>query len=624
MPKILTHFLASCLKRINAFLNLSWSLSFRPFRMMLLGYLLTYGVYGYGSDVDFLNLPTLLPAVSGVALGILLLFSKSKLPIDHLAIFSLQMKHLCLFFVFFIFLVVRSLSSISREPTSDELSYVQLSQVHSLEVLRRVPEIDSEISAGSALRLLSLTLIVFFLFLARKFIFGFRASWAIGSVFLGTVLLQIVHAAFGGWGWGYAKVSWLPFLLTTTAFGVQTEVFRLTSLALVSVGGVLLYETMYRLTKSTQMRIGIVMGLFLLPIPSIFFSSIDHVLYFMVFALPALPYLLRPPKTNELPALIGLLTLGVFFRLPVAFILIALLVGWAVRSKFNPAKFAELGLSSVALAMLVPYLLGNLVSPPVFSSDQMEAGPVLSADSEEIFGALWTQIGALEMLVVLTLILTALARRPSLWPGASVFAILVAFFYFFALGASGLVGNPKYSVEWGTSVVLLGVLSTLFLSSGTFKPKRIFRAIPHVVISLVVISGLTFDFGFVRQGETRQKENKVAIGYQKFLSANKTSVCVPTGVVYGVGSEILANRSLRLVLETDRLYRMVSSINATVSSSWNKLEEGAVLGLDAVNCIYGEKSAFSSLPWEGWSSTKMSLIPGSNEDIVVLRRTGPR
>lgn len=70
---------------------------------MLLGYLLTFGVNGYGSDVDFLNLPTLPPAVSGVALGVLLLVSKSKLPSDHLAIFSRQMKHIFLFFVFLSF-----------------------------------------------------------------------------------------------------------------------------------------------------------------------------------------------------------------------------------------------------------------------------------------------------------------------------------------------------------------------------------------------------------------------------------------------------------------------------------------------------------------------------------------
>lgn len=617
-PNITDH-LGSGRGRISAFLNLSWSVHFRPFRLMLLVYFLAYGVYGYGSDLDPSSAQTLLPAFSGLALGAFLLVFKSRLPLDNLKTFSIRVRHIVLFSGFFVFLVVRSLSSISREPTFDELSYVQLSQIHALEILRRVPDVGSEISAGSALRLTSLALIIFFLFFAMRVIFGFTASWAIVSVFGGTFLIQIVFAAFGGWGWGYPKVSWLPFLITTTAFGVQTEVFRLTALAFVSLSGVLLFETMSRLTKSSQLRIGIVTGLFLMPIPSIFFSSIDHVLYFMVFALPALPYLLKPPVSSELPALFGLLSLGVVFRLPVAFILIALLVGWALRNRLRPSKLSELGLSSVALAMLTPYLLGNLAAPPVFSSARNDEGSVLSADLDELFGTLWTQVGALEMFVVLALILTVLVMRPMLWPGVTVFAALIAFFYFFALGASGLIGNLKYSVEWGASIVLLGVLVSLFLSSSTRKPKWFFRAIPHATIAGLIFSGLTFDLGLVREGETRQKVSLEGIGYQEFLSENQTSICVPVGVVYGVGSEILAGRSLGDVLETDRLYRLLS-LRSSHSHDW-RLREETLVGLDEVNCIYGAESAFGSQNWKGWTSTKRRLVPSSDDNLLVLRRT---
>ena len=615
-----TRILGLGFSRTNALLDSSRSVHLRPFRLMLLFYFLTYGVFGYGSDLDFSAPASLLPALSGLALGGLLLGFGSKFPLHEKVTLSITVRHIVIFFGFFLLLSLRSLTSISREPVADELSYVQLAQIHSLEILRRLPEIQFEMGAGSALRLITFGLLVLFWLFASKFIFGLDASRAILIVFGGTAFFQAVFAAVGGWGWGYPKVSWIPFLITTTAFGVETEVFRLTALALVSLGGVLLFESMGRVSKSTLIRLGAVLSAFLLPIPGAFFSSIDHVLYFVVFAVPALPYLLRPPASHELSSLISFLALGVIFRLPVAFILIALLFGWLFRERFHPKKLSDLGLAVVALGMLIPYFLGTLMAPPVFSSRDGSQGLSFEAALVELPRVAWAQMGDMEMLIAIALLLCALALTPKLLPGVTVFTLFLAFFYFLALGASGLIGELKYSVEWGVSIVLLGVLSSFLLNPSGRMPKSLFRIVPLLTIASFVASGLTFDFGLIRPGETRERVTLEAVGYQDFLSSSDSSICVPTGVVYGVGNEILVGRTIGEVLETDRLYRIVSEKNAAISTDWTTLEEGALFGLDDVTCIYGSDSAFRSLPWEGWKSTKERLVPNSDVSFVVLRR----
>lgn len=205
-------------------------------RIALAAYFLTFGLYGYGSDLQLAEPLTFLPLLSGILITIYL----ANRPSDYFEKWTyrltLKTKHVFVGLGIFCLLVISSNGALENELVGDELSYVQLSVVHSLQLVELADFLDQSTPVGPLLQLVSLLILLGLIVPFLIFVSLAPLRTAIILVAAAVALMQVGYATLGGWGWGYAKVAWLPYLVPVGLFGPEPLVFRITSLAIVAIG----------------------------------------------------------------------------------------------------------------------------------------------------------------------------------------------------------------------------------------------------------------------------------------------------------------------------------------------------------------------------------------------------
>lgn len=591
-------------------------------RLSLLFYILAFGLYGYGSDLESQDLVTFLPLLSGLGISIYFAFRPSHYFDRWTYQVHLKVKHVVAYLIVLGSLFSTSYRFIKDELVGDELAYLQLSVTHSLELVERLDFLNPETEIGPLLQLFSLLVISMFVVpvvILSSFL-PIRTAILGGAIIV--TALQVAYAFMGGWGWGYAKVAWLPYLLPITLFGPETIVIRASSLFIVAIGFCALFFTLKNLNISFLLRSLIIFGLVSLPVPALFFTSMDHVIYFLAFALPSLPLLLTKPKIRTLEGVLLLLSIGTLFRISISFLLIALALWVLVEKPFREAVLELWAMIRPSLLLLVPYGVGIVFNTPVLSiSSDSSAG--LELDTEKVMAVLSNQLGFLELSIVsIVLFITILFLR--LRAPLVMFLVITLGFYFFIL--RGLVGEPKYSVEWGLSFLALA-LAALSMSSSKVPESVVvsksLRASAFLVATAVILGNLGAIVGqFMGDAGFSEKQFRTysPIGYsevQNFLALSRIIECVPVGGVYGAGNEILANRSLGTIsfaresfrkLQVDQNFGPLSSDLATSSS---------------FKCFYGSQDSFLSIEsqsWENWAVTFRAEHSRSETPALVLQR----
>jgi hypothetical protein len=606
----------------NISLSSGFVLKLSGMKLLMAVYFLAYGVFGYGSGFTITDFATLLPMLSGLVLGAIYFMSiKAGVRDWHLSI-RLTFWKLAVFTFILLFLTIIHRDRLGDELINDELSYLQLAHAHSLEILNFAPEGLGPYESQPLIRLTSTLVIAAIGILLWWGIFRQSIIRAILFTFISTFLLQMAFALVGGWGWGYTKIAWLPHLIGTSILGLSPFGFRLSSLAIVALGLTILVFTLRRFGLRTEFSILVVASMATLPLPTIFQPSIDHVLFFVLFAIPALGYLVFRPTQDQLDWLLTILCIGVTFRITVAFVLVAVLIGGLLNRRLSREKVGIFRLL-IPVGILSPYLIGTLIRPAVgvgsaYSSPQ---------DGSEATFESWlrffdNQLGIVAFIILALGLIVGALQGHQVIPSVA-FIFIAVYFYFVSLSNSGLVGEPKYAIEWVTSFALLGLLWWgLILREFRSESSLSLLLVPSLLLSSnVFLPALSPE---VRQMLTQTKLSQAPLGYASALaSLRQNDSCQPVGIVYGAGSEISHNKSWKTVFEVRKLHSKLQSQIAIKGRDWGKAysdiadEEGAT-------CLYGTRDSFYEIAenrWQGWYLYFLSDNGKSKSPVIVMKKS---
>ena len=608
------------MKVVGAWNTLNLNLS--GLRILLSMYFLTYGMFGYGSEISFTRPVTALPMISGIVLGAVLFIRSRKMSVDWHMKVRIDVQMVAVFLLTFACLLVAHRERLPEELVDDELSYIQLSHAHSIQLLGFAPEAFGAFEASTLIRATSLLVIVGTGLLVWLGIWKQTMSRAIILTFTSAALLQITFAILGGWGWGYTKVAWLPHLLGTTALGISPVGFRVTSIALVAAAFTLLYQVLRALKSNSVLPLLTVTCLATMPLASIFHPSVDHIIFFLLFAVPSLVFLVYRPSDDKFIWLFTFLTVGVMLRLTVSFVLISLVVSYLFYGGKRAFRAGIVQLL-IPLGFLIPYAVGTALSPAV-SFDRVESQTLTAAemgaqDWVTLFGG---QIGLPTILFLLAGLIMGAFSQSRILPTVT-FIGFVSFFYFFALGSSGLVGEPKYSVEWASSFTLLAILwgALIFERIGFGERLRWFT-----VTAILVASNIASPFWSEETSSTviGTRASEEPIGYLaalEFLDGNQ--VCQPVGVVYGAGNEIMLGKSWSNVKEVRRIHDQLQARIAAEGMEWSRAYAEWLVD-EGIGCAYGVRSSFQALDlgeWDEWNVIFSYENSSDLGDLIVMARS---
>jgi hypothetical protein len=297
---------------------------------------------------------------------------------------------------------------------------------------------------------------------------------------------------------------------------------------------------------------------------SLYLSSfIDHSFFFIIFtSIPILQMLIRDTSNPE--RWVGLLVVGVFFRITVAIVLVCYL--FFVYRKIRDSRWILL-----APSITVPYLMVFCLTfnPAIFN-------PAAEADTSPNY------------LIAVRDFLTASSLNMS-WVNIFVFLVMLGFVFLTNIGTSwkialylalsfltyfivlnpAIEGSPKYQLEWLSTLMLVlnGYLVTRIRHSYLLKSFLL-------LVSLLITTNIWQGFFTQYQYEVRvksvqavplslkQSSNSVIFldhplhNYEKILHRvpkAERGRCLIMGTTYGQILEIMAGRSREEILRVREL-----------------------------------------------------------------------
>jgi len=604
-------------RRLHGVISKTWKFEISAARMLLSAYLLTYGVFGYGSAIE-LNRPlTLVPAAVGVLCGFLVFAWLRRGGADWSLSVTLSLSGLLAFLLILAALVGLNLRRLGDELVGDELAYALITHTHALEFLKFFPDSINDLEAAYLIRVASAIVIIVVTGFLWLCIWRRSVAAAVVTTFAVTIGLQLFYSFFGGWGWGYAKVAWIPHLIGTAFLGLSSEGFRITSLMIVAMGLVVLLSTLKGFGAGKSLRWILVIAIIAMPAPSIYFSTVDHVHFFLVFAVPALYVLVHGLRSHDVNWLVPFLAIGVTLRITVAFALIGVLVVSGI-SRFWPKTFRDSGPYVMSAALLLPYFIGTLTNPSIAGSfDWLNIQDQVSLI--DLVQTLDSQVGLVYLgALIVGLVLFLIRGQPV--AGLLVFTLFLVFFYFIYLSESGLAGEYKYSLEWSVS---LAVLSILVLADGIRKSAGplVSLALPGVL----VVASLGLSPALVSsQGELIDARNALSpVGYERALTALEPSEgCQPVGVVYGAANELLHGYTWATVFQVSETHGQLQARIRNSGRDWRFAYADLAKELGII-CLYGSKDSFPGLlkgAWESWDIVFFSGTVDSPREVVAIKR----
>lgn len=586
-------------------------------KVLLSGYFLTYGAFGYGSSLDSTRVVTLLPLITGIGFCLAMLWWIRTGGRDWTYTLRFNLATVGVFSSTLASLILMNWRRLGDELISDELSYAQLSHAHALEALRFAPQLVEPFTGATVLRLASVAVII--ALVASMWLLIWRQSPKVATLLtlFGTLALQLAFSLQGGWGWGYTKVAWFPYLVGTTVFGISPEGFRLTSLTLVAAGLSLVFHLLRSINLSVYASASVIAALASIPSASAFFASVDHVHFFVVLALPFVLFLIFPANRSWRMWIPTLLAIGVSFRITTAFIMMALLVGLGLAGRESWTK-ESIGYFGLPFLYLLPYLVGVLTNAPL--GDRVASQPNgLTDETSAVLLALDSQIGLIVLsLLILGLGLAALLRQALV--STVVYLLLVTYFYFFFLRSAGLVGEYKYTVEWALSLTLIALLLTL-RAVGAAKSVLSVLIPASIILSNIAVPPIS---EAARAKLSDAVEGQSPLGYRIVLARLQNEPCQPVGVVYGAGSEITLGKTWEMVSRVRENHAKLQEAIADEGMDWRFAYPELSDDL-ALRCLYGTIDSFPGLgegEWRNWNVAMLSGLPSDSSSVVVLKQKG--
>lgn len=586
-------------------------------KLLLSGYFLTYGVFGYGSSLDATRLVSFLPLITGVVFFMAVLWWIRTGGRDWTYTLRFDLTAVIAFLTIFVALVLMNWKRLDDELIGDELSYAQLSHAHALEALQFAPQVIEEFAGSTVVRLTSLMVITALVTGLWWLVWRPGIEVAALLTLIATVALQLFFSTQGGWGWGYTKVSWLPYLVGTTIFGISPTGFRLTSLVLIAAGLSLVFLVLRTFGFSILASAFVIGALVTVPSASAFFVSVDHVHLYVLLALPLAIFLLFPANPSLQMWLPTLLAVGISLRITTAFLMMTLLVWFGIKRK-EAWTNEVLGHYVLPALFLLPYLVGIVINPPLGGRSPANPGDILE-EPNKLLVALDSQIGFTVLALLLVGILMAIFRRQDLL-GPAAFMLLIIYFYFFFLRGAGLVGEYKYTIEWVLSLTLIALVLALRAVGST-------KVLPSLLIPAGVLVSNLFLPPFSSTAQESYAEaiqRQSPIGYEAVLIRLRDEPCQPVGVVYGAGSELTLGKPLSSVSQVREVHARLQEVILNQGRSWKYAYPDLAEDF-GLHCLYGTRDSFPGLEegaWQNWYVAMVSGFLGDDSSVLVLKQEG--
>ena len=607
--------------------------SFSLVRIGLALSLTTYGLFGYGSEITVSEPFSPIVASLGLALSIVMGLWKS------IPSLNVQVKGSDLRFIVSHFGVLAIMTSASylvfgeRELNLDELAFSRLTTTHAREVIMRWGAINGEWSSSDTAQFLSFLLVL--AWLALSWVLAFQPR-RLNRAFLLTGFFvfasQIVYSFLGGWGWGYAEVSWFPYLIAGSFFGFSAFSLKIFSALLVSFGLALLIFLLTRQGISLAISYTIAMVILFNAFTLANLGEIDHVVYGFILGCVAIPIILSKPSVDLLTKLVALLTLAVLFRITLIGILFFALTLLAVRLKSSKSSTRLVALNLLPFVVIIaPYIVGFVLFPAVLSSvsDLVPTSGNLTLLDFTGWNRFAQEFGLMFGAVFALALLLSLRNRVALLLGGFL-VVYSLFVYFYALIAVSISTQTKYALEWQSWLLIFSLTVISLKTKGTNRAAshQMFLVAGLGSMALGTLSAVALQ-NLPRSPETRltyfnQEIRTASWGLseiQDFLAESNIGSCTPVGPLFGGTNELLAGRSVNAFRYAETTYWTLQKSQVNQFSDWLTLRP-AVADASSTNCLYGRTSSFVGLELGSWKNWTLEHASSNNEDqmLVLLRK----
>lgn len=516
---------------------------------------LLFCYFGYGSDqlLFIRSVFLILPII------FLLIRNSSDKFQDKLTIHVSDILVVISLFSTFVFL---GKEYIFRFPGGDEGAYTLIAFQTPISFLERIKIFGPNFQVVNGLRIISL-LVALAVFLIAFYCRSIKTL--VLFLFASIIMSGVLFHALGGFPAGYSKLSTLPLVLSTSVFGLSGASLHLTMVFMFTI---FLWAFWRHLIKVAPQRSGLILlAIFSFASLSstIYLSSlIDHSFYFIIFAsIPILNILTKDSFNPE--RWVGLLVIGVYFRITIVFVLVAYILFIYKSNKFARWMFA---IPFLTFPYLISFYISGRGGKIPVSLPNGDSGNLLNPYnaflSSLVINQTWINI-------ITFIILFILALKVNLKSFVFiVIYILLSFIVYFIFLDFTIVGNPKYQLEWLSTLTLclVGSILTSFKGSfliGTFSVLTIIIICFNILQSLnpprqyqVLDSSLNYSY---KPGQIYSLSDFALVNpidkYEDVLArvpSSYRSRCSISGTTYGQILEILAGRNQAEILNLKALH----------------------------------------------------------------------
>jgi hypothetical protein len=440
-------------------------------------------------------------------------------------------------FVFFLCLISLFNSKyLNSYLVGDELSYAGSSLRYPIKLLEFDISFLGTIPVNNIMHITSFMMMLCALSLIQALKKFSQVGRCLSIVIISSVF-HFLFFSFSGGVSGYSKMNALPYTITSSLFGVNPIVYRLTSACIISFVLVMVCKFLFAAKFSRVITVVICVLFITIPVEMFQSIAIDHSIYFLVFAiLPLLEMLYS--NTARLERYIPLLVIGVYFRVTVSIVLIAYIVQSWNRFK-RPNRFKYL----LPVLFLVPYGIALLSSGPEVSNHQLQ----ISSLSPEFMSNTLVSIFGSQYFYFTVVSLICISIKLKVRVSLSIY-IMLSIFLFFVYLNSNLTGEVKYQQEWFSPLL---ILSLTYFTRFFFRTER---KLSRVLFSNVVIILIFFQlndlykFNYGNGDEVSFKTESVTIvkhypftDTYKYLELTQYKhSCFNAGITYNLVTEIFS------------------------------------------------------------------------------------
>jgi hypothetical protein len=528
----------------------------------------------------------------------------------------LKLKHFSAFLIIFLVFILFSIQKLGRDLTGDELSYSLNSVEHSLGILNRIfeklPLYIQNLSASRSIQITSL-LIFLSMILFVKITFRIKKDLHFTLlIYIATVFTRTGISIAGGKDYPNSPLPSFASFITTSLFGVDGVVYRLTTLFIFATVATYILFCFSGFGKFGYIFAFLTLSLFITSPLLSYTITANEISNFTLAIGLVLVFALYRNKFVVKPEFLLLLSAAFYLRVNIIILFIAFCLLHLYQNKNQISKF-----------LMFYTLLFSLIAPGVLIVYNNRLSARISTESnfrEEIAQNSINFVSALEnsksffmfFLALISIIILALRKDSGLFV---LLYVCLNFVLYFVINSSELTKEVKYLLEYLYPLSLgIGLLTLI-----TYEKKFIVKICLTLLLLFVNLQGITdtkelkSDFVKAQTSTIQSMQGKdlflsfkpipytQAFDYAKLYNLDD---CFNSGVVYGVTPEIMAGYKLKdvhnLIDQRSNFLRVQSQLNEKWSSITPESASRSQIDCVIIGNVDGKKITLETFINAGW------------------------